>query len=69
MTVWYALVVVQSGLIMRDNHRLHMTLGEMSISLALGIVISGIMVTLESYGRSGRVDIAAAYLLYMISEH
>lgn len=51
MFAWYALFVIQSGLIRNGKPALHMRLGKMSLVLALGIIITGIMVTLTHYFR------------------
>jgi len=67
MIVWYTLVVVQTRLIIQKNHSLHMTLGKSSIVLAVGIVISGIMMTLDSYARSSSVDIVSVNLFITIN--
>jgi len=67
MLAWYTLVVVQTRLIIHKNHSLHITLGKSSIALAAGIVISGIMMTLESYARSSRVDIVTVNLFILFN--
>lgn len=51
MFAWYVLFVIQSGLIPSGRHDLHMRLGKMSLLVALGIIISGIMVTFVHYFR------------------
>ncbi len=67
MLIWYTLVVVQTSLIRSGNHSLHITLGKTSSVLAVGIVISGILMTLESYERSGRVDIVTINIFLIIN--
>lgn len=67
MLFWYTLVVVQTRLIIQRNHSLHITLGKSSVVLAVGLVISGIMITLESYARSSRVDIVTVNLFITIN--
>lgn len=67
MLAWYSLVVVQAKLIRQSNHNIHITLGKFSIALAAGIVISGILMTLDSYARSSRVDIVTVNLFITIN--
>jgi len=67
MIAWYTLVVVQTRLIIRGNHNVHIILGKSSIALALGMVISGIMMTLDSYTRSNSVDIVTVNLFITIN--
>ena len=67
MIAWYALVVVQTRLILQRNHNTHIILGKSSIVLAVGIVISGIMMTLDSYVRSSSVDIVTINLFITIN--
>lgn len=52
MTLWYVLVVVQSGLIRARNITLHKRLGKSSVVLAIGILVSGILVSINKYARS-----------------
>ena len=42
-------------------------MGKLSIALAAGIVISGILMTLDSYARSSRVDIVTVNLFITIN--
>jgi hypothetical protein len=67
MLIWYTLVVVQSRLIAKRNINLHKILGKSSIILAVGIVISGIIMTLDSYDRSSRVDVVTINLFITIN--
>ncbi|MFT5166865.1 MAG: hypothetical protein ACI8P3_002097 [Saprospiraceae bacterium] len=67
MLAWYILVVVQTRLIIQRNHDIHIILGKASIVLAVGIVASGIMMTLDSYARSSRVDIVTVNLFITIN--
>jgi hypothetical protein len=67
MFAWYTLVVVQAKLIRQRNYNVHITLGKLSIALAAGIVISGILMTLDSYARSSRVDIVTVNLFITIN--
>lgn len=64
---WYGLVVVQAGLIKKSNQHIHSILGKSSMALAGAIVISGILMTLDSYTRSGRVDIVTVNLFMTIN--
>lgn len=52
MTLWYVLVVVQAGLIRARNITLHKRLGKSSVVLAIGILVSGILVSINKYARS-----------------
>lgn len=67
MFAWYVLVVVQAKLIRQRNYNIHITLGKLSIALAAGIVISGILMTLDSYARSSRVDIVTVNIFITIN--
>jgi hypothetical protein len=67
MVAWYALIVIQAGLIRSGNHALHITLGKSSIILAIGILISGIIMTLESYTRSANVGIVTVNIFIFIN--
>lgn len=51
MFLWYILIVGQSGMIRSGNISLHKKLGKSSLLLALGIVISGIWMSLVHYSR------------------
>jgi hypothetical protein len=67
MIAWYSLVVVQTRLIALKNYNMHILLGKSSIILAIGIILSGIMMTLDSYARSGRVDIVTVNVFMTIN--
>lgn len=51
MFLWYILIVIQSGLVRSRNLALHKKLGKSSLFLALGIVVSGIWMSVVHYGR------------------
>lgn len=51
MFLWYLLIVFQSRLVQKKKIRLHKTLGYTSILLALGILISGLTMTVVHYDR------------------
>ncbi|RIW14470.1 hypothetical protein D0X99_12995 [Algoriphagus lacus] len=51
MFLWYILIVIQSNLIRSGNISLHKTLGKSSLLLALGIVVSGIWMSVVHYSR------------------
>ena len=53
MFLWYGLVVFQAMLIKHGKHNIHFLLGRTSIALAAGIIITGVMMSVESYQRSG----------------
>lgn len=67
MTLWYLLVVVQSGLIRAGNIALHKQLGKSSIVLAIGISVSGIFVTINRYARSEDAAIVMASMVMLVS--
>jgi len=51
MFLWYILVVVQSKLVRSRNISLHKRLGKNSLLLALGIIITGIWMSVVHYSR------------------
>ncbi|SEJ55998.1 hypothetical protein SAMN05192553_10584 [Cyclobacterium xiamenense] len=65
MTLWYLLVVVQAGLIRVKNIALHKRLGKSSVVLAIGILVSGILVTINRYTRSEDAAIVMASIVMM----
>lgn len=67
MTCWYIVVVVQSGLIRSKNVSIHRRVGTFSLALAVGMVISGILVALSTYARRGDAAIVMANLVNIIS--
>jgi hypothetical protein len=67
MLIWYTLVVVQTSLIRSGNRSLHMILGKTSSVLALGIIFTGILMTLNTYERSARVDIVTINIFLIIN--
>lgn len=48
---WYVLIVIQSGLIRKKQTSLHRKIGYSSIPLAIGILISGIVMSKVHYNR------------------
>jgi hypothetical protein len=51
MFLWYILIVIQSKLVRSRNISLHKKLGKSSLILALGIVITGIWMSVVHYSR------------------
>ena len=51
MFCWYILIVIQSYLVRSGNIGLHKNLGKSSLILALGIVVSGIWMSVVHYSR------------------
>jgi hypothetical protein len=51
MFLWYILIVIQSNLVRSGNIVLHKNLGKSSLILALGIVVSGIWMSVVHYSR------------------
>lgn len=48
---WYVLFTLQTGLIRTKRLALHMRLGKISLALALGVVITGILISIAHYHR------------------
>lgn len=57
MGFWFALIVVQTGLIGRGQYALHKTLGAMSLVLVAAMLPSGIWVSYENMLRTGSPQI------------
>lgn len=51
MFIWYILIVIQSGLIRSGNKPLHQKLGKSSVILAIGIIVSGIWMSVAHFAR------------------
>lgn len=51
MFLWYLLLVIQAGMIRACNISLHKQLGKLSVVLTLGILLSGIWVSVNTYAR------------------
>lgn len=66
MFAWYALIVIQTRLIAKGNFKLHMALGQASVAVVLGIIISGIVITVISYQTRKDIGIVALNLLIVI---
>lgn len=60
MGAWYALTVVQSGLIQRDNRVLHRKLGSLSPVIVIIMLATGIFVSTENAARTGHSGILLA---------
>ena len=60
MVLWYVLVVVQAGQMRARNITLHKRLGKLSVGLAIGILVSGILIALSTYARKGDAAIVMA---------
>lgn len=67
MLGWYSLVCVQANLIAGRNTVLHMRLGRLSPLLAAAILISGMLVTLETYARRISEGVSAPELAVYLS--
>lgn len=52
MYAWYALLIVQSGLIKKGNYKLHKRLGFLSIAVAVALLITGLMITIYGFKLS-----------------
>ncbi|MFZ1702213.1 MAG: hypothetical protein WBO10_12820 [Pyrinomonadaceae bacterium] len=60
MVGWYVLFVLQTQLIGRKKHKVHMKLGSLSAILAITIVVSGLAITYLSYRRTADAVIVLA---------
>lgn len=67
MLTWYSLVAVQAGFIARKNTVLHMRIGQLSPLLVAAILISGTLVTLETYTRRIGAGASGAELAVYLS--
>lgn len=67
MFTWYILFVIQSGLIKNGKPALHMRLGKISLALVLGILISGIQVTIVHYFRKPEGLVFIGNLINMLN--
>jgi hypothetical protein len=67
MFAWYALIVIQTRLISKGNHKLHMALGQASMAVVLGIIISGITITVISYQSRQEIGIVGVNLIIVIN--
>ncbi len=63
---WFGLFAVQAGLVRSDNVVLHMRFGKLSVILAAGVVISGIVIMAEHYHRKGEPLVAMANIMAMV---
>jgi hypothetical protein len=67
MLGWYSLVCVQANLIAGGDRALHMRLGKLSPVLMVAILISGTLVTLETYARRISEGVSAPELAVYLS--
>lgn len=67
MLGWYSLVCFQANLIAAKNAALHMWLGTLSPLLVAGVLISGTLVTLETYARRISEGVSAPELAVYLS--
>lgn len=67
MVGWYSLVCVQANLIAGKNTALHMRLGALSPLLFAAVLISGTLVTLETYARRLSEGVSAPELAVYLS--
>ena len=67
MFAWYALIVIQTRLIVNGNYKLHMALGKASMAIVIGIIISGIVITVLSYQDKQDIGVVAVNLLIEIN--
>lgn len=51
MFLWYLLLVIQAGMIRAKNIALHKQLGKLSVALVVGILLTGIWVSVSTYAR------------------
>lgn len=52
MLLWFVIVPVQALLIRQGSYKLHIALGTSSTLLAVGIILSGLMISLDNYQRT-----------------
>jgi len=67
MIIWFLLVIVQSGLIRGNKVAIHKKIGKLSFVLAIGIVISGVMLSFSSYARRGLAPNVMVNLINIVS--
>lgn len=67
MTAWFLLVVVQSGLVRSNKVSTHKRLGKISVVLAIGVVISGLLTAYSGYVRKGEAVTVMASIVHVIS--
>jgi hypothetical protein len=66
MYLWYGLLLVQAILISKNNYKFHQRLGFLSSAIALGILLTGIMITLYSLEHSKSILFFAGNSLMLI---
>ena len=64
---WYSLVCLQANLIAGGNRAMHMRLGRLSPLVAVAVLISGTLVTLETYARRISEGVSAPELAVYLS--
>ncbi|MEN2281004.1 hypothetical protein AAGF08_02625 [Algoriphagus sp. SE2] len=67
MISWFLLVIIQSGLIRGNKVAVHKKIGKLSIVLAIGIVVSGIILSFSSYARRGLAPNVMVNLINIVS--
>ncbi|MBT8388067.1 MAG: hypothetical protein HKP43_02465 [Altererythrobacter sp.] len=50
---WFALLIIQPRLIAQGNYARHKQIGQLSIGLAIALVVMGVLITREAYLRPG----------------
>ncbi|QQS43068.1 MAG: hypothetical protein IPM63_09115 [Acidobacteriota bacterium] len=64
---WNGLFAAQAGLVRSDNVSLHMRLGRISILLASGVFVSGLLVMASNYERKAEPLVAMSNVMAMVS--
>jgi hypothetical protein len=67
MMAWYVLFVLQTSYIRSEKPLIHMRMGQLSLIVAVGILISGPMVTVSSFLRSADPMIVIANIVNLTS--
>lgn len=64
---WYFLVVLQAWLIRVKKYLLHIFLGKISLLIAIGIIITGTLMTLDSYYHSRSLPVISVNLVQLVN--
>lgn len=64
---WYGLFAAQAGLVRSDNVSLHKRLGKISVLLAAGVFVSGLLVMASNYERKAEPLVAMSNVMAMAS--
>ena len=67
MLIWFMLVPLQAFLIRRSSYKLHIAFGITSLGIALGIIISGTMISVDNYQRTGDPSVLTVNLPILIN--